>query len=53
MSLTFMTIRPFQGSAVLSDLQPARATAPHGSYRYDPCADMGSVLVKHLRAETV
>ena len=29
--------------AVLSDLQRARATVPHGSYPYDPCADKGSV----------
>ena len=36
----------------LSDLQRARATVPHGSYRNDPCADVGSVLTKHLRAET-
>ena len=36
----------------LSDLQRARATVPHASYRNDPCGDMGSVLTKHLRAET-
>ena len=32
----------------LSDLQRARATVPHGSYRNDPCGDMGSVLTKLL-----
>ena len=37
--------------AVLSDLQRARAKVPHGSYRGDSFADMGSVLTKHLRAK--
>ena len=35
---TFKTIQVTQGSAVLPNLQRARATAPHGSYRFDPCA---------------
>ena len=52
MSLTFMTIGAFWGSAVLSDLHRARATLLHGSYRDDPCTDVGSVLTKHLRAQT-
>ena len=33
-----MTIQVTQGSAVLPNLQRARATALHGSYRFDPCA---------------
>ena len=37
--------------AVLSDLQRARAKVPHGSYRGDSFADMGSVLTKHLRVK--
>ena len=37
--------------AVLSDLQRARATVPHGSYRDDPHADMGCVLMEHLCAK--
>ena len=36
---------------MLSDLQRARAKVPHGSYRGDSFADMGSVLTKHLRAK--
>ena len=41
----------FGADAVLSDLQRARAKVPHGSYRGDSFADMGSVLTKHLRAK--
>ena len=35
---TFKTIQVTQESAVLPNLQRARAAAPHGSYRFDPCA---------------
>ena len=41
----------FGVGAVLTDLQRARAKAPHGSHRGDSFADMGSVSKKHLRAK--
>ena len=41
----------FGVDALLTDLQRARATAPHGSHRGDSFAEKGSVLKKHLRAK--
>ena len=41
-----------QAFICIAHLQRARAIVPHSSYRNDTCADMGSVLMKHLRAGT-